>query len=112
MSKVLKGTSTNGLHYKDIRKPAVTYWSALVRATVTFDPPSLATVTGAVSSDITVEGAAVGDRVELFPPYSTQGVMCSGFVDNADTVKISLFNPTGATIDLGSGDWVVLVVKP
>jgi len=111
MAKVLKGTATNGLHYKEIRKAAVTYFSTLIDADITFDPPSLATVTGALSSAITVKGAALGDRVELFPPYDLQGVMVQGFVSAADTVKISMFNPTGATVDLASGTWKVLVIR-
>lgn len=35
--------------------------------TATVDPASLATVTGAVTAAITATGAALGDRVELFP---------------------------------------------
>lgn len=112
MADVKRGTYTSELGYKDIHKEPVTYWSELIREGVTFDPPSLATVTGAVSSGITIEGAELGDRVELFPPYSMQGVIAQGFVDAADTIKISLFNPTLVTVDLGSGTWIVLVVKP
>lgn len=77
----------------------------------TFDPPSLLTVTGAVSSGITVTGAALGDRVELFPPYDTQGIIAFGFVSAADTVKISLWNPTGGTLDLASGTWRIHVIR-
>ncbi|WP_144029093.1 hypothetical protein [Paenibacillus rigui] len=78
---------------------------------ITFDPPSLATVTGALSSAITVTGAALGDRVEVFPPYDTQGVIAFPFVSAADTIKISLFNPTAGTIDLASGTWTVHVIR-
>lgn len=112
MGNVKKGTHTAELGYKGIRKPAVTYWSELVRVEVTFDPPLLATVSGALSSGITVNGASLGSRVELFPPYDLQGVMIQGFVSAANTVKISMFNPTGASIDLASGTWKIIVVKP
>ncbi|MFB0847333.1 hypothetical protein [Paenibacillus oleatilyticus] len=112
MAKVPKGTYTEGLGYKAVRKPPVTYWSKLSRAAVTFDPPSIVAGAGAVSSSITVTGAAVGDRVELFPPYSTQGIMAYGQVDAANSVKISLLNPTGTAIDLPSGTWIIVTVTP
>ena len=110
-------TPTRGLHstrlgIKKIGKAAVDYMTDLISTSITFDPPSLATVTGAVSSPITVTGAKVGDMVELFPPYDMQGIMAYGYVSAADTIKISLYNPTGGTIDLASGSWTVKVVRP
>jgi hypothetical protein len=86
--------------------------SNVIAATVTFDPPSLATMTGAVSSAITVTGAVLGRRVEVFPPYDLQGVQVQAYVSAANAIKFSLFNPTGATIDLASGSWKVKVVAP
>lgn len=75
------------------------------------DPASLATVTGAVTAAITVTGAALGDRVELFPPADMQGVMAFGYVSAANAVKISFFNPTAGTIDLASGTWTIQVIR-
>ncbi|MEF3306678.1 hypothetical protein [Paenibacillus sp. GYB003] len=112
MSKVLRGTYTEGLGYKKVRKPAQTYWSEIINAKVTYDPPSVAAAAGVVSTALTVTGADIGDRVNVFPPYSTQGIIVSGYVDAADTVKLSLFNPTAAAIDLASGTWQIQVVKP
>ncbi|KOS04159.1 hypothetical protein [Paenibacillus polymyxa] len=86
--------------------------SNVIAATVTFDPPSLATMTGAVSSAITVTGAVLGRRVEVFPPYDLQGVQVQAYVSAANAIKFSLFNPTGATVDLASGSWKVKVVAP
>ncbi|EHS59458.1 hypothetical protein [Paenibacillus sp. Aloe-11] len=86
--------------------------SNVIAATVTFDPPSLATMTGAVSSAITVTGAVLGRRVEVYPPYDLQGVQVQAYVSAANAIKFSLFNPTGATIDLASGSWKVKVVAP
>lgn len=80
-------------------------------STITLDPPSLTTMTGAVPSGITVTGALLGDRVELFPPYDMQGIIAFGYVSAQDTVKISLFNPTGGTIDLASGSWTIHVIR-
>jgi hypothetical protein len=82
---------------------------AVVSTTITFDPPSLATVTDAVSSGITVTGAALGDAVQLFPPYSLQGIIASASVSAANTILISLRNPTAGTIDLASGTWGVVI---
>lgn len=112
MAKVLRGTYTNGLGYKDIRKPAQTYWSEVINASVTVDPPSVAAAAGDVSAAITVTGAEIGDRVNVFPPYSTQGVMVYGDVSAADTVTLSFFNPTAAAVDLASGTWQIQVIKP
>lgn len=76
------------------------------------DPASLATVTGALTAAITVTGAALGDRVELFPPaIDTQGVMYQGSVSALNAVKISFFNPLGTTIDLASGTWTIQVIR-
>lgn len=87
------------------------YMTNLISGSTVFDPPSLATVTGALSSGITVTGAALGDMVELFPPYDLQGIMAQGNVSAANTIKISLFNPTGGTIDLASGTWIYKVIR-
>lgn len=76
-----------------------------------FDPASLATVTGAISSGITVTGAALGDYVLVSAPYDLAGVIAHAYVSAANTVKIALFNATAGTVDLASGTWKVLVMK-
>jgi hypothetical protein len=108
----MKGLHSEALGIKKIGKPPVDYITDLIVAEVTFNPPSLTTLTGAVSSEIDIDGAELGDRVELFPPYDTEGVIFQGFVSASGKVKISLFNPTGGTIDLDEGDWIVKVVRP
>lgn len=112
MATVKKGTHSESLGIKKFGKNPVDLLTDLIDTSITFDPPSLTTVTGAVSSGITITGAALGDGVRLFPPYDTQGVIFQGYVSAANTIKISLFNPTGGTIDLGSGSWKVKVVRP
>ena len=96
---------------KKLGKDSTDLLTDLFVKSTTFDPPSLATVTGAVSSGITVTGAALGDRVELFPPSDMQGVIAFGYVSATDTIKISLFNPTAGTIDLASGTWTIHVIR-
>lgn len=109
---VLKGTHTEALGYKKIREPAQSYWTGIINVNVTYDPPSIAANAGVVSAALTVTGAEIGDRVNVFPPYTTQGIMVYGDVSAADTVKLSLFNPTAGAIDLASGSWQIQVVKP
>lgn len=106
-----RGLHSERLGIKKKGKTAADLLTDLVVASTTFDPPSLTTVTGAVSSGITVTGALLGDRVELFPPYDMQGIIAFGYVSAQDTVKISLFNPTGGTIDLASGSWTIHVIR-
>lgn len=83
----------------------------VVNTTITFDPPSLATGVFAVSSGITITGAALGDSVYLYPPYDTDGVMYQASPSAANTIKISLFNANSATKDLASGTWGVVVKR-
>lgn len=83
----------------------------IVNTSATFDPPSLATGVFAVSTAITVTGAALGDAVELFPPYDTDGVIYQGSVSAANAIKISLFNANTGTKDLASGTWGIVVKR-
>lgn len=81
---------------------------AVISTTVTFNPPSL--TTGAFAeADVTVTGAALGDSIQLFPPYDTQAIMYHGSVASANTVTIALTSCNAGTIDLASGSWGVVV---
>lgn len=83
----------------------------MTAGSVTFDPPSLTTGAFAVSTGITVTGAALGDAVELYPPYDTDGVIYQGSVSASNTIKISLFNTNSGTKDLASGTWGIVVKR-
>lgn len=85
--------------------------AVVISTTITFDPPSLATATPAVSSGITVTGVALGDHIDLFPPYNTQGIIYSASPSAANTIIISLFNASAGTVDLASGTWGVVVTR-
>lgn len=85
--------------------------SVIASTTITFDPPSLATGAFAVSTAITVTGVKLGDSVELYPPYDTDGVMYNASPSAANAIKISLFNTNAATKDLASGSWGVVVKR-
>ncbi|MNV12920.1 hypothetical protein D3C71_1035450 [compost metagenome] len=79
--------------------------------TVTFDPPSLTTGAFATSSAIPVTGIALGDDIELFPPYGTQGIMFKAVPSSAGNMVINLFNTSASTVDLASGTWGVIVKR-
>lgn len=112
MPTIKQGLHSEALGIKKIGAAPVDLLTNLFVATVTIDPASLATMVGAVTAGITVTGADLGDRVELFPPYDMQGVMAFGFVSAKNTVKISFFNPTGGTIDLlSSASWTLHVIR-
>lgn len=109
-----KGTAfPNGINvskdkffFDGVRAPYV-----VVSGSITFDPPSLATGAFAAGTGITVIGAALGDAVELYPPYDTDNVMYQGSVSAANTIKISLFNANSGTKDLPSGTWGVVIKR-
>ena len=79
--------------------------------TETFDAGSIA-AGSYEAEEVTVPGAAIGDFVLVsLSSIGTEDLMISGHVSAADTVKCILFNPTGSTVDLGSGTLSVLVFK-
>lgn len=79
--------------------------------TVTFDPPSLTTGAFATSSEIPVAGIALGDRIDLYPPYSTQGIMYQATPSSAGNMIINLSSCSSATVDLASGTWGFVVSR-
>lgn len=82
-------------------------------ASVTYDPPSLATG-AAANTTVTVTGAAVGDTV-LATHSSIETAATSwiiyGYVSASNTVRVIILNATGGTVDLGSGTLRVRVFK-
>ncbi len=87
------------------------YTANSLQNTFTWDPASMSTGSGETSSAVTVTGAAFGDFVQVAAPYDLQGIVCSGYVSAANTVRVRLQNGTGSTIDLASGTWKVRVIK-
>ncbi|WP_353265806.1 hypothetical protein [Gemmatimonas sp.] len=100
-------TSTNGF----IAGTGATVTSILT-ATSTIDFTSISANTTADSSGITVTGAAVGDAVIVGVPATlAAGLVVTGYVSAADTVKVRAANVTGSAIDPASGSFRVVVVK-
>jgi hypothetical protein len=83
----------------------------VINTTITFDPPSLATGAFAVSSAIPITGVALGDSVDLYPPYDTQGIMYQASPTSAGNIAISLTSCAAGTVDLASGTWGVVVKR-
>src|SRR5690348_16778433 len=77
----------------------------VLSGTITFDPPSLTTGAFATSSPITVTGVLLGDAVELYPPYDTQGILYQGASQAADKITVNLTSCASGTVDLASGTW-------
>jgi parallel beta-helix repeat protein len=77
---------------------------------VTFDPPSLADGEG-VSANITVTGAAQGDRVEGSFSNNIGGMTLTFAITTSNTVRARFENDSGVTSDLTSGTLRAWVVK-
>ena len=77
--------------------------------TITWNPASLADGAGETSNMIFVNGAALGDYVQVAAPYDLQGIMAFGWVEDTNQVRIRIQNETGNTINLASGTWKVKV---
>ena len=77
--------------------------------TSTWDPASMND--GDVQTkSVTITGAALGDFVLLSAPYDLQLITATGYVQATNTIYILLDNESGGTVDLGSGDWKVIVI--
>lgn len=109
----LGANAGNGIVYADAfaGPTGVVGPKTILNTTITFDPPSLATGAIAVSSGITLTGTALGDHVELYPPYDTQGIAVQAQSSAANTIVISLHNRSAGTVDLASGTWGVVVKR-
>lgn len=78
--------------------------------TITIDPPSLAT--GAFAEgDLDLVGVELGDRVDLYPPYDTQGIMYQASVQADDKITVAWTSCNTNTIDLASGSWGYTVTR-
>jgi len=76
----------------------------------TYDPASMATLTG-TSTTVTVPGAALGDECGVSSSLDAALITTSCYISAANTVTIRLFNGTAGTIDLASSTWRVFVFQ-
>lgn len=79
--------------------------------TATWDPASVA-VGGSTSTTVTVVGAAVGDKVLVsLDTMGANDLMISAHVQATNVVRVVLFNPSSAAVDVTSGTVSVLVFR-
>lgn len=83
----------------------------ILSGAVTFDPPSLTTGAFALSSAIPITGIALGDSIELYPPYDTQGIIYQASPSSAGNMMIALTSAAAGTVDLASGSWGYVVKR-
>ena len=76
--------------------------SKRLTGTATYDPPSIAAGASA-STTVTVTGALLGQQAAAAFSLSLGGLYMTASVTAADTVTVTLVNPTAGTIDLASG---------
>jgi hypothetical protein len=83
-----------------------------LRQVFTWNPGTVSNGGMVASSAITVTNAAIGDTVQVFPPYTMQNCTASGYVSAADTVQVVISNTTGSGKTFAnSANWKVRVSK-
>jgi len=86
--------------------------TAVLKASSTIDFTSISANTTSDSSGITVTGAEVGDPVIVGVPATiAAGLVVTGYVSAADTVKVRAANVTASPVDPASGTYTVTVIK-
>jgi hypothetical protein len=80
----------------------------VIKTTATINPASLADGAGATQV-VSVPGAKLGDVVLVSAPYDLQDITVTAYVQAADLVEVRVQNEGGATVDLASGTWNILV---
>lgn len=79
-------------------------------ASATYDPPSLATGAASPIQTLSMTGVQAGDFVQASFSNDLQGMILNAWCVG-DAVKYLFFNPTGGTVDLGSGTVRVRVAR-
>lgn len=102
--KIRNAKGTGIIDVDGIKIGQITQPKTVLSGTMTIAPPSL--LTGAFAEgDITITGVALGDTVDLFPPYDTQGIMFQAVAQSANTVTVAWTSCNTGTIALASGTW-------
>lgn len=79
---------------------------------IVFDPASVATITTAEQTKAVI-GLKVGDLVFWQKPTNTAGFgVTNARVSAADTLAITVVNPTAGAVDAASETWTFLVFRP
>lgn len=72
------------------------------QGSATWDPASIAAGASA-TTDVSVTGAALGDQAFASFSLALGGLILTSAVQSANTIRVTLSNPTGGAIDLASG---------
>ena len=107
----ISNLANNPAPAKVVRNPEynLPYIPQILIATVTYDPPSLATA-AQQSTTVTLTGAKLGDNVSASFSNPLQGTRMWGEVTAANTVNVYHRNDTGAAVDLAGGTLTVKIV--
>lgn len=84
---------------------------AVIQASDTWDPASIANGASLTLAMASVTGAALGDFVMASFSLDLAGLSLTGYVSAANTVTVVLVNNTGGAVDLASGTITVRVMK-
>ena len=77
----------------------------------TINPVSLLDGAGETVQVTGVTGATLGDWVLVSAPYDLQDITVTAYVQATSVVEIRIQNESGATVDLASGTWRILIIK-
>lgn len=64
----------------------------------------------AVSPDVILVGAQIGDYVEVSAPYDLQGMIAHAYVKEPGVVKVSVLNAANSSLVTASGTWKVRII--
>lgn len=86
--------------------------SFVKKVAVAVDPGNITTLT-TLEVSVTVAGAAAADLVVVSPPAAIEAglVIGAAYVSGANTVKLRLYNSTGADINPASGSWIFGLIR-
>lgn len=61
--------------------------------------------------NVAMSGAALGDKVEMYPPADLAGLSHSAYVPAAGSITLVLVNTTAGTVTFGTATWGVQVFR-
>lgn len=77
----------------------------------TINPSNLLDGAGETIQITPVTGATLGDFVLVSAPYDLQDITVTAYVQATGVVEIRIQNESGATVDLASGIWRILIIR-
>lgn len=78
---------------------------------LTIDPGSLVDGAGQTMQITGISGVTLGDFVLVSAPYDLQDITVTAYVQATGVIEIRIQNESGATVDLASGIWKIIIIK-